>query len=80
MVTNRLSVLVLVAGVVVLSTAPSLAAQGGGQARRAVAAPPSDAPAGEAAVEPARSMLRHLVGHWRVEIRFAGNFDGPPDA
>jgi uncharacterized protein DUF1579 len=58
----------------------SLAAQGGGQTRRTVAAPSPDAPAPESAVEPARSMLRHLVGRWRVEIRFAGNFDGPPDA
>lgn len=60
----------------------ALAAQGGGggQARRPVAAPSSETPAAESALEPARSMLRHLVGRWRVEIRFAGNFDGPPDA
>lgn len=25
-------------------------------------------------------MLHHLVGRWRFEVRFAGNFDGPPDA
>lgn len=63
------------------AVAASLSAQGGGQARRSVSAPSSDAaPAGESALEPARSMLRHLVGRWRVEIRFAGNFDGPPDA
>ena len=70
----------LVAGIVSPAFAASLSAQGGGQARRAVAAPSSDAAAREALIEPARSMLRHLVGRWRVEIRFAGNFDGPPDA
>ena len=71
----------LVVGIVSPAFAASLPAQGGGQARRAVAAPSSDAaPARESALEPARSMLRHLVGRWRVEIRFAGNFDGPPDA
>ena len=61
-------------------TASQLAAQGGGQARRSVAATSPAAPAPASALEPARSMLRHLVGRWRVEIRFAGNFDGPPDA
>ena len=70
----------LVAGIVSPAFAASLSAQGGGQARRAVVAPASDAAAREALIEPARSMLRHLVGRWRVEIRFAGNFDGPPDA
>jgi hypothetical protein len=71
----------LVAGIVSPAFAASLAAQGGGQARRTVAAPSADAaPARASALEPARSMLRHLVGRWRVEIRFAGNFDGPPDA
>jgi hypothetical protein len=69
---------------IVAATAPAstLVAQGGVQARRSVtAAAPSDArPAGQPALDPARSMLRHLVGRWRVEIRFAGNFDGAPDA
>jgi hypothetical protein len=74
-----------VVGLVVSIVSPALAssqlaAQGGRQARRAVAAPSADAAARAAALEPARSMLRHLVGRWHVEIRFAGNFDGPPDA
>jgi hypothetical protein len=74
-----------IAGIVVGIVSPAfaasrLAAQGGGQARRPVVAPSSETPAAESALEPARSMLRHLVGRWRVEIRFAGNFDGPPDA
>jgi hypothetical protein len=68
----------------VISTAAAspLVAQGGGQARRAVAAAPAAEPEAttEIRLEPARSMLRHLVGRWRVEIRFAGNFDGAPDA
>jgi hypothetical protein len=68
----------------VLATAAAspLGAQGGGQARRAVAPPLAEPPeaATEIRLEPARSMLRHLVGRWRVEVRFAGNFDGAPDA
>ena len=78
-----LRVVGLVVGIVSPAFAPSrLAAQGGRQTRRAVARPSADdaAVARAAALEPARSMLRHLVGRWRVEIRFAGNFDGPPDA
>jgi len=66
----------LAASVLALSAAAAsqLRAQGGPQARRPAAAvvPPS--------LEPARSILRHLVGRWRVEVRFAGNFDGAPDA
>ena len=65
------------------ATASQLAAQGGGQARRPAAttpASPAPAPAAQPRLEPARSVLRHLVGRWRVVIRFAGNFDGPPDA
>ena len=63
------------------ASASKLVAQGGVQARRSVAVPSSDPrPAGQPALEPARSMLRHLVGRWRIEIRFAGNFDGAPDA
>ena len=31
-------------------------------------------------LEPARSILRRLVGTWRFEIWFAGNFDAEPDA
>ena len=76
-----LRVAALVVGIVSPAAAPSLSAQGGGQARRSsVAPPPPAAPAPAALIEPARSMLRHLVGRWRVEVRFAGNFDGEPDA
>jgi hypothetical protein len=70
----------LVFSIVSPAAASSLAAQGGTQARRSVAATAPEAPVAPSALEPARSMLRHLVGRWRVEIRFAGNFDGPPDA
>lgn len=56
------------------ASASTLVAQGGAQARRPAAA------AGLPSLDPARSMLRHLVGRWRIEIRFAGNFDGAPDA
>lgn len=57
---------------VILASAPTLAAQGGLKA--------SSVRAGEARLDPARSLLRNLVGRWRFEIRFAGNFDGAPDA
>jgi hypothetical protein len=30
-------------------------------------------------LEPARGMLRTLIGTWRFEMWFAGNFDGAPD-
>jgi hypothetical protein len=65
----------IVLGIVASTAAASkLAAQGGVKVRRPATA------AAQPSLEPARSMLRHLVGRWRVEIRFAGNFDGPPDA
>jgi hypothetical protein len=77
-----LRVVGLVLGVVSPAFASSrLAAQGGRQARRTAVAPSSESDVAiEARLEPARSMLRHLVGRWRVEVRFAGNFDGAPDA
>ena len=77
---NYLRVAGLLVAIVSPAAASSLAAQGGTQARRSVAATAPEAPAAVSLLEPARSMLRHLVGRWRVEIRFAGNFDGPPDA
>jgi hypothetical protein len=65
----------IVLGIVIsTATASKLAAQGGAKARQPAAA------AAQPSLEPARSMLRNLVGRWRVEIRFAGNFDGAPDA
>src|SRR5690349_294741 len=56
----------------------ALAAQGGRQLARA--AQPAPAVESERLLAPAISVLRTLVGTWRFEIRFAGNFDGPPDA
>ncbi len=55
-----------------------LAAQGG--RRLARAAQPAAQPETDRLLAPAKSVLRTLVGTWRFEIRFAGNFDGPPDA
>src|SRR2546430_3004532 len=58
--------------------APGLAAQGAkeatgrGRPSKTVARPTSH-------VEPARGMLGDLVGTWRFEIWFAGNFSGTPD-
>lgn len=62
--------------------APVLAAQGGGQARgRApIAAETPTAPAERPGLEPAREILRTLVGTWRFELRLAGNYHGAPDA
>jgi hypothetical protein len=67
--------------------APSLAAQGGAQNRRAAAvaaAAAEDASAPSAtspvAVELAGGLLKTLMGTWRFEVRFAGNFTGAPDA
>jgi hypothetical protein len=56
-----------------------LAAQGGPKtARPAAAAPSTDVD--QPSLQPARSVLRQLVGRWRFATWFAGNFDGPPDA
>lgn len=60
--------------VMATAAASNLAAQGGAKARQPAAA------VAQPSLEPARSLLRNLVGRWRVEIRFAGNFDGAPDA
>ena len=69
-------VAVVVCAIAVSTAAVSqLRAQGGPQARR-----PAAAATALPSLEPARSILRHLVGRWRVEVRFAGNFDGAPDA
>jgi uncharacterized protein DUF1579 len=61
-----------------VTLAPGLAAQG------AKEAPGRGRPAAVAArptshVQPARGMLGDLVGTWRFEIWFAGNFSGTPD-
>ena len=69
---------VVVAIVALVSGATVLAAQGG--QRLARPAQPSAAElSAEARLVPARGMLRMLAGTWRFEMRFAGNFDGPPD-
>src|SRR5947207_4059062 len=73
---NYVQVAVVVCAIATSTAAASqLRAQGGPQARR-----PAAAATALPSVEPARSILRHLVGRWRVEVRFAGNFDGAPDA
>ena len=77
---KHLRVAGLLVAIVSPAAASSLAGQGGTQARRSVATTAPEAPAAASLLEPARTMLRHLVGRWRVEIRFAGNFDGPADA
>ena len=72
---NYVHVAVVVCAIAISTASASpLRAQGGPQARRPAAATALPS------VEPARSILRHLVGRWRVEVRFAGNFDGAPDA
>ena len=82
MITNRKHLhIALTSCAIVVSTAWSPLSAQGRQARRAVVATaPDPAVAIAARVEPARSVLRNLVGRWHVEIRFAGNFDGAPDA
>ncbi len=59
--------------------AQAVAAQDGGRVARWVGHAPLASPA-VSQVGPARGILRALVGSWRFEIRFAGNFDGAPDA
>jgi uncharacterized protein DUF1579 len=61
--------------------AQSLVAQGGANAYPGIAVAPTarTAPPARSRLEPARSILRNLVGAWRFEIWFAGNIDGPPD-
>lgn len=71
--------------------ATTLDAQGGAQQRRsaapAIAATPGDGNAPNApsatsavAVELAGGLMKTLMGTWRFEVRFAGNFTGAPDA
>ena len=68
---NYVHVAVVVCAIAISTAAASqLRAQGGPQARR-----PAAAATALPTLEPARSILRHLVGRWRVEVRFAGNFD-----
>ena len=62
-----------------IAPARPVAAQGGPKTTRAAAATPST-DADQPSLQPARSVLRQLVGRWRFATWFAGNFDGPPDA
>src|SRR6266581_3026006 len=64
---------------VAAATPRRLAAQGGERLNRAT--DPAAAVSLEPAhLDPARGMLRSLVGTWRFEMWFAGNFDDAPDA
>jgi hypothetical protein len=76
----------IIAGLTTVATLP-VAAQGGAQNRRAAAlaaAAAEDASAPSAtspvAIELAGGLLKTLMGTWRFEVRFAGNFTGAPDA
>src|SRR5437899_1953516 len=62
-----------------IAPARPVAAQGGPKTTRAAGATPST-DADQPSLQPARSVLRQLVGRWRFATWFAGNFDGPPDA
>ncbi|PYO97104.1 MAG: hypothetical protein DMD61_12950 [Gemmatimonadetes bacterium] len=64
--------------VLAVTFAPTLAGQGAKEVpRRGKASAPA---AVTSHVGPARSVLGSLVGTWRFEIWFAGNFAGAPDA
>lgn len=83
---TRLHIAAIIAGLTA-AWAPSLAAQGGAQNRRAApvaAAVAEDVRTPSAtsavAVELASGLLKTLMGTWRFEVRFAGNFTGAPDA
>lgn len=73
----------IIAGLTTAGTT-ALAAQGGAQTRRAPAAPTAAAATAsatsEVAIGLAGGILKTLVGTWRFEVRFAGNFTGAPDA
>jgi hypothetical protein len=76
----------IIAGLTTVATLP-VAAQGGALNRRAAAvavAAAEDASAPSAtspvAIELAGGLLKTLMGTWRFEVRFAGNFTGAPDA
>lgn len=64
--------------------ATALAAQGAAQQRRtaapATAGAEGDAAPSALAVELAGGLLKTLMGTWRFEVRFAGNFTDAPDA
>jgi uncharacterized protein DUF1579 len=72
----------LTAGVLVAvaALAPGLAAQGAKEATAGGRGKPGAVAARPASrLQPARGMLGDLVGTWRFEMWFAGNFSGTPD-
>src|SRR5256886_15128752 len=74
------SVALAVGGLAARAIAPlRLAAQGNERLGRTTDVIPS-ASAEPSHLEPARGILRTLVGTWRFEIWFAGNYGGAPDA
>lgn len=58
---------------------PTLVAQGGPKVVRPAGSVTTASPE-SSLLEPARGILRRLVGSWRFEIWFAGNFGVAPDA
>ena len=73
---NRIGRLVLVVAI----AAPSVSAAQGAKEASARGRAGSVAPPAASHAEPARGILATLVGTWRFEIRFAGNYTGAPDA
>jgi len=74
------SVALALGALAVAAIAPlRLAAQGNERLDRTTDLIPS-ASAEPSHLEPARGILRTLVGTWRFEIWFAGNYGGAPDA
>ena len=67
---------------VAAGTARTSSAQGARAVARGAGAVAAGSPAAapeSARLEPARGILHQLVGTWRFEIWFAGNFGGAPD-
>lgn len=65
--------------IVAAAAAPALAAQGAKATNTRDQVSSSATSRAGSRLQPARSILGSLVGKWRFEIWFAGNFDGPPD-
>lgn len=79
-ITTRHGAGYIVAGALALAaaSATTLPGQGGRRVTRKVGSAVSHASA-ELHLASARSVLHTLVGTWHFEMRFAGNFAGPPD-
>jgi Protein of unknown function (DUF1579) len=65
--------------VMAVAPGPTLVAQGGPKVARPATSLSAAVPEASQ-LEPARGILRTLVGTWRFEVWFAGNFGGAPDA